>query len=68
MWISHLLLFRGNSAADWIGLVVVVYTVAASMSDSELFDAHRGWTYVFGVGIAGGAALRARINSHARSS
>lgn len=62
MWISHLLLFRGNSAADWIGLVVVVYTVAASMSDSELFDAHRGWTYVFGVGVAGGAALRARMN------
>jgi hypothetical protein len=63
MWLSHLLLFRGDSPADWIGLVVVVDTVAASMSDSELFDAHRGWTYVFGVGIAGGAALRARMNS-----
>jgi O-antigen ligase len=62
MWISHLLLFRGDGPADWIGLVVVIYTVAASMSDSELFDAHRGWAYVFGVGIAGGAALRARMN------
>lgn len=62
MWISHLYLFRGQSLANWIGLVIVVHTVINSMSDSELFDAHRGWTYVFGVGIAGGVVLRRRIN------
>jgi O-antigen ligase len=62
MWISHAYFFRGQTLADWIGLVVVVYTVVGSMLDSELFDSHRGWTYVFGVGIAGGVALRSRIN------
>ena len=64
MWVSHLLLFRGKSPADWVGLVIVVYAIAASLSDSELFDAHRGWIYVFGVGIAGGAALRTRTAQH----
>ena len=61
MWMSHLRLFRAQSLADWIGLVIVIYTIAASMSDSELFDAHRGWNYVFGIGIAGGTVLRARM-------
>jgi len=62
MWISQLYLFRGQSMADWIGLVIVVYTVISSMSDPELFDSHRGWTYVFGVGVAGGVILRKRIS------
>jgi O-antigen ligase len=62
MWISHIYLFRGRTLADWIGSVIVVYTVIGSMLDSELFDSHRGWTYVFGVGIAGGVVLRTRIN------
>ena len=61
MWISHLLLFRGQSLPDWIGLIIIVYAIFGSLLDSELFDSHRGWTYVFGVGVAGGVILRKQI-------
>jgi O-antigen ligase len=60
MWISHLRLFRGQSFADWIGLIIVIYAITGSLFDSEIFDSHRGWLYVFGVGVAGGAVLRKR--------
>ena len=60
MWLAHLRLFRGHALADRVGLVIVATTVAGSLFDSQLFDAHRGWTYVFGVGIAGGMILRTR--------
>jgi O-antigen ligase len=62
MWISHLLLFRGQSLPAWIGSIIVVYLILGSMFDSQIFDAHRGWTYVFGVGVAGGVILRKRIS------
>jgi hypothetical protein len=58
MWISHLRLFRTDSPANWIGCMIMLYIIVSSLADAELFDAHRGWLYVFGVGIAGGASLR----------
>jgi O-antigen ligase len=60
MWLVHLLLFRGDGLATWIGLIVVVQNVFTSLFNSHLFDFHEGWMYVLGVGIAGGMTLRAR--------
>ena len=58
MWIAHLMLFRGNSLSDWIGLVVVTQSIVGSLIDSSLFDFTQGWVYVFGVGVAGGMVRR----------
>lgn len=60
MWAAHLLLFRGDALASWIGLLVVVQNVFTSVFNSHLFDFHEGWMYVIGVGVAGGMV----INSH----
>ena len=60
MWIAHLLLFRGNGLAEWIGLVVVVQNIVGSLFNSHLFDFMQGWVYVLGVGVAGGMALKNR--------
>lgn len=60
IWILHLLLFRGERLADWIGLLVVVQNVFTSLFNSHLFDFHEGWMYVIGVGVAGGMVIRAR--------
>jgi O-antigen ligase len=60
MWLAHLLLFRGDGLASWIGLLVVVQNVFTSLFNSHLFDFHEGWMYVLGVGVAGGMTLRAR--------
>jgi O-antigen ligase len=60
MWLSHLLLFRGESLVNWIGLLVVVQNVFTSLFNSHIFDFHEGWMYVLGVGIAGGMVLKAR--------
>jgi hypothetical protein len=60
MWLAHLLLFRGQGLANWIGLLVVVQNVASSLINSHLFDFVEGWIYVLGVGIAGGMTLRSR--------
>ena len=54
MWIAHLLFFRGNTLPEWIGFVIVTQNIVGSMFDSHLFDFSQGWTYVFGVGVAGG--------------
>jgi len=58
MWIAHLLLFRGSGLVEWIGLVVVVQNIVGSLFNSHLFDFTQGWVYVFGVGVAGGMALK----------
>ncbi len=58
MWISHLLLFRAEGLAAWIGLVVVSQNVVGSLFNSSLFDFTPGWIYVVGAGMAGGAVLR----------
>jgi hypothetical protein len=63
MWVAHLLLFRGGTLPDWIGLVIVVQNIVSSLFNSHLFDFTQGWMYVFGAGIAGGAVLRQRIST-----
>lgn len=60
MWLSHLLLFRGEGLVAWIGLMVVLQNFFSSLFNSHLFDFHEGWMYVLGVGVAGGMVLRAR--------
>ncbi|MCP1743226.1 O-antigen ligase [Bradyrhizobium japonicum] len=60
IWILHLLLFRGDGLAHWVGLLVVVQNVFTSLFNSHLFDFHEGWMYVIGVGVAGGMVIRAR--------
>jgi O-antigen ligase len=57
MWLSHLLLFRGEGLVAWIGLSVVVQNIFTSLFNSHLFDFHEGWMYVLGVGVAGGMML-----------
>jgi hypothetical protein len=58
MWLAHLLLFRGEGLASWIGLLVVIQNMVSSLFNSHLFDFHEGWMYVLGVGIAGGMSIR----------
>ena len=58
MWLVHLLLFRGEGLATWIGLMVVVQNIFTSLFNSHLFDFNEGWMYVLGVGVAGGMVLR----------
>ena len=60
---AHACLFRGDSLAGWIGLIVVVQNIVSSLLNSHLFDFHEGWIYVLGVGVAGGIALRERMRS-----
>lgn len=62
MWAVHLLLFRGDALASWIGLLVVVQNVFTSLFNSHLFDFHEGWMYVIGVGVAGGMVLNSHQN------
>ncbi len=58
MWLMHLLLFRGDGLANWIGLLVVVQNIFTSLFNSHIFDFHEGWMYVLGVGVAGGMVLK----------
>jgi hypothetical protein len=58
MWIAQLLLFRGEGAVAWFGLIVVAQNILGSLFNSHLFDFTQGWIYVFGVGALGGAVLR----------
>jgi hypothetical protein len=57
MWLTHLLLFRGDDLASWIGSLVVVQNMLSSLFNSHLFDFTEGWLYVLGVGVVGGMAL-----------
>jgi len=57
MWMTHLLMFRGPGLAAWVGLVVVTQNVIGSLVNSHLFDFTHGWSYVVGVGVAGGIVL-----------
>jgi O-antigen ligase len=68
IWLVHLLLFRGDGLAAWVGLMVVVQNVFTSLFNSHLFDFHEGWMYVLGVGVAGGMILGARRNDGLKSS
>ena len=66
MWLSHLLMFRGEGLFNWIGLLVVVQNIFTSLFNSHIFDFHEGWMYVLGVGIAGGVVLKASGASASR--
>ena len=57
LWFAHLLMFRGDGPACWIGLLVVVQNMLSSLLNTHLFDFAPGWIYVLGVGVAGGMAL-----------
>jgi O-antigen ligase len=61
MWLSHLMLFRGEGMANWIGLLVVVQNIFTSLFNSHIFDFHEGWMYVLGVGVAGGMVLKTGV-------
>jgi O-antigen ligase len=60
MWVAHFMLFRGPGLNAWIGILIVTQNVVSSLFNSHLFDFTQGWLYVFGVGVAGGTALRER--------
>jgi O-antigen ligase len=60
MWTTHLLFFRGNALCEWVGFVVVTQSIFGSMLDTQLFGSWGGWTYVIGVGVAGGMVRRLR--------
>jgi O-antigen ligase len=62
MWASHLVMCRGKTLAAWIGLVVVVQNVTGSLFNSHIFDFVQGWTYVVGLGVAGGV-IRNRMGT-----
>lgn len=82
MWIAHLALFFNHGPCDflvslnekrsrlaaWIGLVIVVQNVVASLFNSHLFDFTQGWLYVFGVGMLGGMVRRERSMAPAATS
>jgi O-antigen ligase len=67
MWLSHLLLFRGEGEMAWIGLMVVVQNFLTSLFNSHIFDFHEGWMYVMGVGVAGGFVMKASAKAGAHS-
>jgi O-antigen ligase len=67
MWAAHVMLFRGAGLTTWIGTVVVTSNVVSSFFNSHLFDFTQAWLYIFGVGVAGGMALRERVHEADRT-
>jgi O-antigen ligase len=67
MWLSHLLLFRGDGTTAWIGFLVVLQNILSSLANSHIFDFHAGWMYVLGVGVAGGMILKNEAAAEERS-
>ena len=63
MWVAHLALCRGKTLAAWIGLVIVAQNITGSLFNSHIFDFVQGWTYVIGLGVAGGMILRDRAKT-----
>jgi O-antigen ligase len=66
MWLAHALLFVGSGWVPWLGFMVVLQNIVASMFNSHLSDFTAGWLYVLGVGILGGTILRSRRSQSAR--
>jgi O-antigen ligase len=58
MWVAQFILFRGADLTAWIGIIVVTQNVVSSLVNSHLFDFTQAWLYIFGVGVAGGIALK----------
>src|SRR5204862_6357798 len=63
MWVAHLVLFTGQSAVAWFGLMVVVENILSSTVHSHLFDFNSGWLYVIATGVLGGTILNERANA-----
>jgi hypothetical protein len=59
MWLSHMLLFRGDGLVAWIGMALVVQNIIAGLFNSSLVEFTHAWMYIFGVGVLGGTMLRA---------
>ncbi len=59
MWLAHFRLFRLSVGLPWLGTLIVLQNAVGSLFNSHLYDFTQGWTYVFGIGIFGGLALRA---------
>jgi O-antigen ligase len=68
LWFAHLLMFRGEGLACWIGLLVVVQNMLSSLLNTHLFDFAPGWIYVLGVGVAGGMALAKQAKIEVKAS
>ena len=66
MWLTHLLMFRGDGLVASIGLLVVLQNIFSSLFNSHLFDFHEGWMYVLGAGVAGGMTLQAKLRDAAQ--
>jgi O-antigen ligase len=60
MWLTHLLVFRGEGFAAWVGLVVVTQNIVGSLFNSHLFDFTQGWGYVIGMAVAAGVVFKQR--------
>ncbi|MGH6677288.1 MAG: O-antigen ligase family protein, partial [Xanthobacteraceae bacterium] len=58
MWVAQFMLFRGGGLIGWIGVVIVADSVVSCLVNSHLFDFTQSWIYIFGIGAAGGTALR----------
>jgi len=67
MWIAQLLLFSGQGAVAWLGLVVIAENILSSTVHSHLFDFNNGWLYVFGMGVLGGTILGERDSMSKKS-
>ena len=63
MWVVHFALCRGKTLAAWIGLVIVAQNITGSLFNSHIFDFVQGWTYVIGLGVAGGMILQDRAKT-----
>ena len=61
MWIAHLSIFAVAGFTAWVGLVVVAQNIVGSLFNSHLFDFTQGWSYVIGVGVAGGVVFRSTL-------
>ena len=59
MWLSHLLLFRGDGLVAWLGTALIVQNIVAGLFNASLVEFTHGWMYIFGVGVLGGMMLRA---------
>jgi O-antigen ligase len=68
MWAAHLAMCGGKTLAAWIGLVIVAQNITGSLFNSHIFDFVQGWTYVMGLGVAGGMILRAQTANGQKAS
>lgn len=58
MWFAHFRLFQMSAGLPWLGALIVIQNAVGSLFNSHIYDFTQGWTYVFGVGVLGGLALR----------